>query len=277
MLQLKYLSLILIPLCVLFGYSASSQTIFLGSSEIEKHDWILTVKDSLSADVNEKIFVVSTNLDNEQNKSSTTNIHQNISTTLTSKEIQAEIVTHVQNHNKDANTSMHHQSIKHKNSIMVIGDSMAQGLQPHFDKLAKEHNISIYTRYKVGSSSFYWSNDKQIKDDIYTIQPSMVLIVLGSNEWLGSSNPKLKRAIKKLVNDIQAANTQYIWIGPPIKDALKYQQMLSETANPRYVYDYTDLNVTRSKDKIHPDRKGFSRWSEMILSKLSQEELIARN
>lgn len=275
----KYIFLLLLPLCLIFGYSASSQTIFIGQLELEKHEWVANIKDSLDEKYqnSEQIYAVSSNISQDTNLNES-NKTQSISTSLTSTQISQEITNQINTSTNVADINNSNTSSKKvKNTIMVIGDSMAQGLQPHFEKLAIENNSSIITRYKIGSSSFYWSNDKQIKDDIIKLHPNMVLIVLGSNEWLGSSNPKLKRAIKKLVNDIHLTNTPYIWIGPPIKNAEEYQQMLCDVANPKYVYDYTDLNVTRGKDKIHPTPKGFSQWSKMILSKLSQEELIVRN
>lgn len=235
----KHVLLLIIPLCLIFGYSASDLTISLGNSELEKHEWIVKIREDLESKP-QKIVQVSQKNRDEANET------QLISSAEKTKKI--------------------------KDKILVIGDSMAQGLEPHFKKLSLENNISIITRFKIGSSSFYWSGDENLTQEIEKFHPDVVLIVLGANEWIASSNPKLKRAIKKLTSNIALTNTEYVWIGPPINEAKEYYQMLRDTTNPKFVYDYTELNVTRAKDKIHPNSKGFSQWSKMIFLKLSQDE-----
>jgi len=282
----KYMLLILLPLVVIFGYSVVDNEIVIMNFPIEKNGWALEVKDRVLKNSNSnkhqdvQLYAVSSkDLDLVPNDTTSNNKvgTQEIQTSLTSTQISNEVTKQITNAKKESNTTAKQEKINANYKIMIIGDSMVQGLQPHMERLAKEHNTTMITRFKIGSSSFYWANQQNIKNDIETINPNLVLIVLGSNEWQGSANPKLKRAIRKIADDIGATNTPYIWIGPPIKDAQSYQEMLAKVVNPSKLYDYTELNVTRGKDQIHPSPKGFSQWTNMILTRVYKEEYIARN
>ena len=259
----KQLGLILIPLFAIFYYSFASSELVIGGVLIEKHDWAYNTKLNMaelfeSSDVN---YNISTNVLNDSNKTQYS--------TKTNNQVSTQIENQINNTiNKSANE---------KFKIFVIGDSMAQGLEPHFKKLSKDYNCEIITKFKIGSSTFYWSNEGLIINDLIEQSPDLVLIVLGSNEWQGSSNPKLKRSAKKLIDSITKNQFHYIWIGPPVKNAQKYNEMLEMVADSKNVFDYTDLNVSRAKDNIHPTSKGFLIWSKQILDKLHKEQRLEHN
>lgn len=257
----KQLSLILIPLFAIFYYSFASSELVVNNVLVEKHDWAYNTKINIaelfqSVDEN---FTVSTNISNDQNQTQIS--------TKTNNQVSTQI-------EKQIKTT---KSPNEKFKIFVIGDSMAQGLEPHFKKLSKEYNCEVITKFKIGSSTFYWSNEALIMDELASQSPDLVLIVLGSNEWQGSSNPKLKRSAKKLIENMTKNKFAYIWIGPPVKNAQKYNEMLQMVADSKNIFDYTDLNVSRAKDNIHPTPKGFLIWSKQILDKLHKEQRLEHN
>lgn len=260
--MLKQLSLILIPLFTIFYYSFASQELVVNDVLIEKHDWAYNTKLNiveLFKNIDEN-FTVSTNTLNDQNQTQIS--------TKTNDQVSTQIEKHITKTSKSSNE---------KFKIFVIGDSMAQGLEPHLKKLSKDYNCEIITKFKIGSSTFYWSNEELILDELVQESPDLVLIVLGSNEWQGSSNPKLKRSAKKLIDNITKNKFAYIWIGPPVKNAQKYNEMLQAVADSKNIFDYTDLNVSRAKDNIHPTSKGFLIWSKQILDKLHKEQRLEHN
>lgn len=244
---MRYVWLVLSSLVIIFSYSFSDYDAQVGGMTIEKNSWAMNVKDFITEDKNNIVIKYAKKMNADQNITLNKNEH---------KEIKPK------------------KSKNEKIKILAIGDSMAQGLEPHFLKFAQEYNSTILTKYKIGSSTFFWSKDGAVIDDIKQISPDLVLIVLGSNEWQGDKNPKLRRAAKKLVEDISGLGISYVWIGPPVKNAQNYNKMLCSIAQKNCVYDFTDLNVSRGKDKIHPTSKGFAMWSRIILNKIKKEDKL---
>lgn len=245
---MRYILLVLFSLSIIFSYSFSAYETSVGEISIEKSSWAMNLKDYIIEDKDDIFVQYSTAKHPEQN------ISKNIKKYKKTKK-----------------------SKRDKFKILAIGDSMAQGLEPHFLKLAKDYNSTILTKYKIGSSTFHWSKDKNIINEIKQLSPDIVLIVLGSNEWQGDNNPKLRRAAKKLTEDISKLGISYIWIGPPVKSAQNYNKMLCSVAQKNCVYDFSELNVSRGKDKIHPTPNGFAMWSKIILNKLKKEEKFGNN
>jgi lysophospholipase L1-like esterase len=145
-------------------------------------------------------------------------------------------------------------------SVLIIGDSMAQGLSPKFSELLSEKHIQCFSEYKVGTDSRYWE-----KQDIPTLisekKPDHIYIALGTNEYKKMS----VLSTLKIVETLKDSNVSYTWILPFNKDAQKYNERLIRFVGIENVYE-TKEQLTLY-DGVHPTPRSFGKWAKNILDK----------
>lgn len=169
---------------------------------------------------------------------------------------------------------------------------MAQGLDPHMKALASDAKLPYFAATVVGSRIDQWAASQKLTQYLETFQPTLVLIVLGTNDaymsgdvWAKQS-PKMEELLLKLrsfpnkyVNDAPgehySAGAELVWIGPPslpVKHLgmtlnVPFLEALADSA-PHY-FDSEDLDIPRGPDGLHPTASGFAGWAGRIWSALS--------
>jgi hypothetical protein len=162
--------------------------------------------------------------------------------------------------NSDANSS----SIL---KILVIGDSMGEGLAYGLNSLKKQYPIQIKSLAKSSTTTHYWCSTHNFQTTIEKYKPNLILIALGTNEWNGVGSAT-KMRIHKIHNKFQEIGIQSVWITPPVKKATQFNTMVLDVYGDS-AYDSSDLNVPRGSDKVHPTLKGYTTWAKDILSSIN--------
>lgn len=176
--------------------------------------------------------------------------------------------------------------------VLMFGDSMAQGLDPHMKSLSKEAGIPYFVAAAPGTRIDQWAASQKLANYLAEFQPTITLVVLGTNDAYMSGDvwakqaPHMETLLKKLrefsnknVNDAAgphySAGSEIVWIGPPALPAshmgMKLDtEFLSELADhaPHY-FDSSAYEIPRGPDNLHPSASGFAGWAGQIWSFLS--------
>lgn len=176
--------------------------------------------------------------------------------------------------------------------LLMFGDSMAQGLDPHMKALSKEAGIPYFVAAAPGTRIDQWASSHKLVGYLTDFQPTITLVVLGTNDAYMSGNvwekqaPHMEALVKKLrefsnvnVNDAPgshySAGTEIVWIGPPAlpnphggrAPNAEFLSSLAEHA-PHY-FDSAAYEIPRGPDGLHPSAAGFAGWAGQIWSYLS--------
>jgi lysophospholipase L1-like esterase len=168
--------------------------------------------------------------------------------------------------------------LKKNSRILVIGDSLAVGMTPHFELLAKETELPFSARAIGGTRVDQWVDSKKLLSLLDTFQPTHVLISLGTNDAYTPLKPENVNAdTQELVAIIKEANANPIWIGapdlptpvncPPCPSGefdLRTENLAAIKEAAPYYFDSTTLNIPKSPDGIHPTARGYAGWAGAI-------------
>lgn len=177
--------------------------------------------------------------------------------------------------------------------ILLIGDSMAQGLGPQIKALATDARLP-YLGYGIpGTRIGQWSSSQWLDQSLIDFQPTLTLVSLGTNDAYESTpdlwaakKPSLEALLDKLErfpnrhsNDtadlVYGLGTEVIWIGPPALPEQQGGMRLNssflgalKSAAPNY-FDSSLLDIPRGPDNLHPTVKGFAGWAGAIWQSLT--------
>ena len=163
--------------------------------------------------------------------------------------------------------------------VLVVGDSLAVGMGPHFQSLGKESGIDVKVQASVGTRIDQWAGSTKLQQALESFRPNMVIVSLGTNdEYLTGSDAVAKQqaALERLIAKFQSAGVEHIvWVGPPTlpKQSNGITAMIQEAAgglSPRFHYFHSErLEIPRGPDKIHPTARGYAGWAGAVWHWLS--------
>lgn len=168
--------------------------------------------------------------------------------------------------------------ISSESDILLVGDSLAVGLSTQFHKLAKQSGYKPHTHAIVGSTTNQWI--KLLKSDLKKIEPKLVIVSLGTNdstmspEWF-NIHQNIFSELTKIVID---SGVKIIWIMPPSLQNKNFKSqnlvidLIKKTDSMQF--DSTQLEIPRSKDKVHPTIKGYQLWMDSIWWWLADNNII---
>jgi len=159
-----------------------------------------------------------------------------------------------------------------KSRVLLIGDSMAVGLDPHMRELAGETGIEAYAgRGITGSRIDQWARMGWLDTELESFHPTLVLVSLGTNdEALGAGAvARQEPFVDELLEKLHGSGAEIVWIGHP---SLPFEENgvadLIESKVPFY-FRSTELDIPRSPDGLHPNAAGYAGWSGAIWRWLS--------
>ncbi len=152
-----------------------------------------------------------------------------------------------------------------KSRIFILGDSMGQGVAYGLSQL-KIKNIRFKSIAKSSTTTHYWVEYDGLEEKILAFEPTVILIILGSNECV-YTDAKTKIRILKLYQRLSKLNIKMVWVTPPMKKSIKFCGIVREYYGDN-VYDSRTLNVPRGADKIHPTGSGYITWTKDILKSI---------
>lgn len=173
--------------------------------------------------------------------------------------------------------------------ILLIGDSLAVGMAPHFATLAKEAGIEFKSLAISGTRIDQWASSAELAKTLESLQPELVLVSLGTNDSFMQSKDavvKQQAQLEKLLalltqwsrkKDYGLGPEHVVWIGPPTlpkPPSPGIPKMIQEAAGsvlaPRFTYFHSEkLTMPRAPDGIHPNVRGYAGWAGAIWHWLS--------
>ena len=189
--------------------------------------------------------------------------------------------------------------MKKGDRLLVMGDSLGVGLEPHIKGLAasdKELGIQVMGISVGGTATFQYApstaftngcgspNCKmRLKTALESFKPTIVMISLGTNDVYGTiAGATIASSADEIVKLCQAAGAKVVWISPPKMQpiysysteaagqvTLKWRPEVMEVLKDTVIkdgvawFDSTGLDLPRS-DGLHPNAKAAAGWAANI-------------
>lgn len=155
--------------------------------------------------------------------------------------------------------------------LLLIGDSLARGLDTHFRQLAREEGVSYVGRGISGSRIDQWARDPWVDQTLRSYKPTLILVSLGTNdEYMGPGAARQQRPyMHELLAKLDESGAEIVWIAPPRLPIANrgVAQMIRQQAP--YVFPSRDYVIPRGPDRLHPTAAGYAGWAGAIWKWLS--------
>jgi lysophospholipase L1-like esterase len=168
-----------------------------------------------------------------------------------------------------------HPRLHRDTRLLFFGDSLAQGLSPHLRDLATETGVPYVGTGVVGSRIDQWTSSQWLGEQLVTLQPTLVLVALGTNDAYSRLSPEAVAASAELLLSRIPESAEVVWVGVPALPA-KYganspsQEVLEAIVEvaPSYFPSH-GLEIPRGPDGLHPSAAGYAGWAGAIWDWLS--------
>jgi hypothetical protein len=147
--------------------------------------------------------------------------------------------------------------------ILMVGDSMLDGLLPRLADYAVENGHSVKAVIWYGSRTIDWARTTRLKDALRDFRPTYVILAVGSSELTIPYIEKRAPAVQQILRDI--GERKLIWIGPPNWRAdTGIGAMLEREVGTKRYFRSLDLRFERKKDGIHPTLEASRKWMDAV-------------
>ncbi|MEP7123124.1 MAG: SpoIID/LytB domain-containing protein [Byssovorax sp.] len=152
--------------------------------------------------------------------------------------------------------------------IVLVGDSLAQGLGPVLTEIARRSPCAFHAVGKKSTRVHDWMGDSDLPAAIGAPPADLVLVCLGTNDMRTADPGGAGTEGGALVDKIVARGASVAWIGPPRMtfDTGAFRSGLASACGSRNVriFDSQSLDLERAPDGIHLTPKGYRAWAESI-------------
>lgn len=151
-------------------------------------------------------------------------------------------------------------------TILIIGDSMLEGLAPRLGAYAAHNGHKLYSIIWYSSSSKVWGSCDKLAEFIKQFKPDYIFISLGSNElFVKDIASKRDQYVKNIIR--QVGDIPYVWIGPPNwKPDTGINDLIAANAKPGCFFLTNGMKFDRNKDGAHPTRASSIVWMDSVAS-----------
>jgi hypothetical protein len=148
--------------------------------------------------------------------------------------------------------------------ILLIGDSMLEGLGPRLKDYTAYNNHDLNTVIWYSSSTEYFGRSDTLKYFIKKFKPTYIMLVIGANELFVSDIGRNRQGyVRKILKDLDTIN--YVWIGPPNwKDDTGINDLILRNVGKEHYFPSKNLNYKRAKDGAHPTHESAAIWMDSI-------------
>lgn len=160
--------------------------------------------------------------------------------------------------------------IREDTRLLLIGDSMAEGLSPHLNGLATDQVVPYVGAGVRGASIADWLSSAWLATTLEDFQPTLVLIALGTNDAFSSLTPEQAADNARMLLARIPPDAEVVWIGAPLLPEsyggrAPDEAILSAIAHeaPNY-FDSAEWVIPRGPDELHPTAHGYAGWAGVI-------------
>lgn len=158
--------------------------------------------------------------------------------------------------------------------LMLVGDSLAVGMAPHFAYLAKKQQVPFDALAKESTRIDQWAGSQVLAEHVASFKPTLVLVSLGTNDayMVGDVAAKQRPALAGLIAKLTAGGAELAWIGPPQLPKKPNAGLLAllRSAFPSDHYFASEtLPIPRGPDSLHPTARGYAGWAGAVWQWLS--------
>lgn len=161
--------------------------------------------------------------------------------------------------------------------ILLIGDSMLDGLGSRFVDYAAQNGDEFHTVIWYGSNSMHWANNRDLEYHINRVHPTFIIMALGTNDLGYSDYTRREGWIRKVIKKF--GSIPFIWIGPlPISRRgmtnRKIVSIIKNCVGEGRFYDSSNIVCARL-DGVHPTYAGAAKWVDGIARWMSTPGLTS--
>lgn len=149
-------------------------------------------------------------------------------------------------------------------NILIIGDSMLEGLNPRLAAYAKANGHKLNSVIWYSSQSEYWGTCDTLKVFLRRFKPTFIFISLGGNElFVRDIEKKRDKYVKNFL--AQIGDIPYLWIGPPNwKPDTGINDLIAKNVKPGCFFLSNGMHFDRAKDGAHPTHASAALWMDSI-------------
>lgn len=158
--------------------------------------------------------------------------------------------------------------------LLLVGDSLAEGLGPPLQAMANEANVPFSKIVRGGTRIDQWAGSQKLTERIDSFRPTMVLVSLGTNdEYMTGSDVAERQAphLERLLSRLRSGEAEVVWIGPPRLPVSSkgVVPLIRRTVPKSHYFPSERLTIPRGPDSLHPTLKGYVGWAGAIWRWLS--------
>jgi hypothetical protein len=160
--------------------------------------------------------------------------------------------------------------------VLLIGDSLSVGLHPPLRAMARDAGIPYAHCGQSGARITQFVGQGPlancVRNQLKSLQPTIAIVVLGTNDEAmhKSHAPSQLAAAEKLVQQLQQAGAEVLWVSPAKQFAKSNVVGPLERIAPHW-FDSTHLGVPLADSIGHSTPRGYSGWAAKIWSHLCRQ------
>lgn len=165
-------------------------------------------------------------------------------------------------------------------TVMLIGDSLAVGMEPQFISLARKDGYVPVSHVVSGTSIFQWM--KWVKSDLERNRPELVVVSLGTNDAIIYDRAKKHETLYgEFVKIVEDSGAVLVWLGPPDISSKRIPHITDERALiKKYATHYFEseaIEKPRGGDGIHSTRMGYNRWMGAAWDWMIEQNILTKS
>lgn len=160
--------------------------------------------------------------------------------------------------------------------VLIVGDSLAQGLAPQFKSLATATGCDTASITEVGTVMKQWLTEPRLsalQKALSSFTPTVVLVSLGTNDNKTSyTDDVLTAQITDLLALLRSGGAKVVWmLAPPMPFPDRVGPLLA--ASGVSVVDTQAIIIPRGPDNIHPTARGYAAWAALVWDRLAKSSV----
>lgn len=158
--------------------------------------------------------------------------------------------------------------------ILILGDSMIEGLLPRLTDYAVENGHSVNAVIWYGSRTIDWAKGTRLREMLSAYEPSFVLIALGSSELRARGVEKRAVGVARMLELI--GPRKVVWIGPPNWTAdTGINALLARLLGDGRFFRSAEMRFERKKDGIHPTLAASEHWMDAVARFIVEKSAVS--